>query len=234
MRTYPRFLLSGDSALVLEVGDEVSPAINNQVRRLMHQLNQEPIQGVTESIPTYRSLMICYDPLKISFDNLKKHLEVSLQRSVDAKLPEPRRIEVPTLYGGEWGPDLQDVADANDTTAEGVIQIHSGEDYLVYMIGFTLGFPYLGELPRGIRCPRLATPRLKVPAGSVGIADRLTGIYPLESPGGWRVIGRTPMKLFDYRLDPPSTFRAGDLARFVPIDEETFENMLTRTGKDGG
>ncbi len=231
MKRYPRFLPAGDSALVLEFGNEVSPSINAKIRRMMYHLEKNSIKSVVESIPTYRSLLIHYDPITVSFDDLKKHLIETIQSSEKINLPSPRRMTVPTLYGEEYGEDLKDVASTNGLSPEEVVRIHSGHDFLVYMIGFTLGFPYLGEVPKAIRCPRLHTPRLKVPAGSVGIADNLTGIYPLESPGGWRVIGRTPLKLFDYQQDPPATFRAGDLVRFVPIDRRTFESMLKNSDK---
>ena len=131
-------------------------------------------------------------------------------------------VEIPTLYGGEYGPDLDHVADHNGLTPEEVIQIHSSADYLVYMMGFTPGFPYLGGMSENIATPRLQTPRTAIPAGSVGIAEQQTGVYPIESPGGWQLIGRTPVQLFDPQRDPPVVVEAGDFIRFAPITETTY------------
>lgn len=221
-----RFLLAGDSALVVEFGDKVSPDINMKVRKLFLHLEKFPPKGIQETVPTYRSLMIHYNPLELSLETLRSELEKAIVESANISLLGSRRITVPVKYGGDYGPDIEDVAAHNKITPEDVIRIHSSMDYLVYMIGFTPGFPYLGELPRSIACPRLTTPRIKVPAGSVGIAGTLTGIYSLESPGGWRLIGRTPLKLFDERSDPPSLLQAGDYVRFLSIAETDYESIL--------
>ena len=221
----PRFLLAGDSALVVEFGDKVSPDINAKVRKLLLQLEKCPIKGVREAVPTYRSLLIHYDPIELSLETLRSELEETMIESASVQLLGSRRIIVPVSYGGEYGPDIGDVAAHNRITVENVIRVHSSMDYLVYMIGFTPGFPYLGELPSPIACPRLATPRIKVPTGSVGIAGTLTGIYPVESPGGWRLIGRTPLRLFDEGSDPPSLLRAGDYVRFTRITETEYQEI---------
>jgi len=225
----PRFLLAGDSALVVEFGDKVSPDIYVKVRKLFLYLEKLTPKGIKEAVPTYRSLMIHYNPLELPLQTLRSKLEKAILESANMPLPRSRRITVPVKYGGEYGPDLKDVAAHNKITPEDVIRIHSSIDYLVYMIGFTPGFPYLGEPPRSIACPRLTTPRVKVPAGSVGIAGTLTGIYPRESPGGWRLIGRTPLKLFNERSNPPSLLQAGDYIQFLSITETDYERILKET-----
>ncbi|HHY76979.1 MAG TPA: 5-oxoprolinase subunit PxpB, partial [Clostridiales bacterium] len=140
---------------------------------------------------------------------------------------EPAKVvEIPTIYGGEYGPDIEFVAQHNNLTVDEVIEIHSSRNYLIYMLGFTPGFPYLGGMSEKIETPRLKTPRTKIPAGSVGIAGKQTGIYPIDSPGGWQLIGRTPVKLYDPLADPPVLLNAGDYVRFVPIDEKEYKSIL--------
>lgn len=225
MYTEPRFLLAGDSALVVEFGDKVSPEINVKVRKLFLHIEKFPPHGIRETVPTYRSLMIHYNPLEVSLKTLRSELESAIVESEKMQLPGSRRITIPVKYGEEFGPDLEDVATYNKISPEDVIRIHSSIDYLVYMIGFMPGFPYLGEPPRSITCPRLTTPRVKVPAGSVGIAGTLTGIYPFESPGGWRLIGRTPLRLFNERSDPPCLLQAGDYIRFLNVAKADYERI---------
>jgi inhibitor of KinA len=228
-----RFLLSGDSCLVMEFGDEISPELNQMVRRVSVSLAEAEIQGITELVPTYRSLYIEYDPLQISLEELKRRLleiEGSLSRT---DLPPPRTVEIPTLYGGEQGPDLASVAEYHGISEREVVEIHKSGEYLVYMLGFTPGFAYLGGLSERISTPRLETPRLKVPAGTVAIAGRQTGVYPVESPGGWRLLGRTPIKLFDPHKDPPSVLQPYDYVRFVEIDEEEYEEIRSRVESGG-
>jgi len=229
----PRLLIAGDRAVVIEFGNAVSPEINERVRKLLLRIEKFPIRGVEEAVPTYRSLLIHYNPMLVPLEALRDAVETAVRESMEMPLPKARRVILPTKYGGDRGPDLEYVARYNKLAIEDVIRIHSGTDYLVYMIGFTPGFPYLGELPRSIACPRLSTPRVKVPAGSVGIAGTLTGVYSVDSPGGWRLIGQTPLKLFDEKLDPPSLLRSGDYARFVPTSEEDFKRVESevRAGK---
>jgi len=229
----PRLLISGDKSVVVEFGNAVAPEINERVRKLLLRIEKFPIQGVEEAVPTYRSLLIYYNPMLVTLDAVTDAVKAAVKESMEMVLPRARRVILPTKYGGDHGPDLEYVATYNNLTIEDVIRIHCGVDYLVYMIGFTPGFPYLGELPRSIACPRLSTPRIKVPAGSVGIAGTLTGVYSVDSPGGWRLIGQTPLKLFDERLDPPSLLCPGDHARFVPIGEDDFKRLEVeaRTGK---
>jgi inhibitor of KinA len=216
----PRFLLAGDAALVVEFGDEISLdalRANRQVHILAHTLEQNPFPGLGEAVPSYRSLLVHYDPLQLSCGEIEDLVSKALQECEDLSPPEPRLIEIPTVYGREFGPDIEFVAEQNGLSVEQVVAIHSSVTYTVYMLGFTPGFPYMGTLSEAIVTPRLATPRQSVPAGSVGIADSQTGIYPIASPGGWRLIGRTPLVLFDPERSPPTVLRPGDRVRFVPI-----------------
>jgi len=223
MYSEPHFLLAGDSALVVEFGDEISKEVNRRVHTLAYALEKNPLPGLGEAVPTYRSLLIHYDPLRLSCEEIKAFVSDVLQKGEEVLLPEPRVVEVPVVYGGEFGPDIEFVAEHNGLSVEEVIRLHSGATYTVYMLGFTPGFTYLGGLPEALATPRLPTPRKLVPAGSVGIAGAQTGIYPIATPGGWRLIGRTPLKLFDPNHDPPVLLGPGDKVHFVPISEEEFE-----------
>ncbi len=210
-----KYIPVGDRGLLVEFGKTIDPAINRKVHTLNHALARFTISGVEECVPTYRSLLIYFDASKISYDNLVfsvKDLESGLS---DFSPPISRQvIEVPVTYGGSSGPDLNYVAKLHDLSTEEVITLHTEREYNVYMIGFVAGFPYLGEVADSIATPRLKTPRLKAPAGSVGIAEKQTGIYPCEAPGGWQIIGRTHIKLFDPEKHPPSLIRPGDSVRF--------------------
>ena len=221
----PRFLPGGDKAIFVEFGDTIEPELNRRVRNLMLAIQKEKITGVVEIVPAYRSLLIYYEPLQISPKELREILSQLAQRLEESKLPESKLIEVPTVYGGEYGPDLEFVANYNRLSAEEVIKIHTGVPYLIYMIGFMPGFPYVGVMSPKIAVPRLDTPRIKVPAGSVCITGNQTGIYPTESPGGWRLIGRTPLKLFEPNRKPPVLFQAGDYLVFASITPEKFTSI---------
>ena len=220
----PQYRLMGDRALLVELGEGVDRDVNLQVRKLYFGLDQLQLSAVRELQPGYRSLMVIYDPIRISLPALRARIE-SVFRHIDRfQPPEPAHLQVPVVYGGEFGPDLQWVADFHHLSTEEVIRHHSRAPYVVYMIGFTPGYPYMGELPERIVTPRRKTPRVRVPKGSVGIAQKQTGIYPVESPGGWQIIGRTPLTLFDpYRL-PPSLLQAGDMVSFAPISEKEYVN----------
>ena len=225
MYQQPRFRLGGDRALYIEVGDAISPEVNRRVKGLLDAIDKAAIEGVEALAPTYRSILVYYDPLKIPLEELKQRLSDLGRALPDASSSEASIFEIPTLYGGEFGPDLDFVASHTGLSPEEVIRIHAGTDYLVYMVGFNPGFPYLGGMSEKIAAPRLETPRVKIPAGSVGIAETQTGIYPLESPGGWRLIGRSPLKMFDPSRDPPALVEAGDLVRFVSIDEARYQEI---------
>ncbi len=225
MYQHPRFLPAGDKALSVELGNSISYEINRKVRDLFLATENQGIQGIVDLVPTYRSLLVYYDPLRLSLPDLEARL-TALEQNLDrAAVKPPKVVEIPTLYGGEHGPDLTYVAEHNGLSTEEVIQVHSGTEYLVYAMGFTAGFPYLGGMSERIAAPRLQTPRTVIPGGSVGIAERQTGIYPVESPGGWQLIGRTPVHLFDPGRDPPVLMEAGDYVRFVPITEDAYNTI---------
>lgn len=224
----PVFVPMGDRGLLMELSTTINPEINQKIRALCDSLSVCAPMGVLEVIPTYRSLIISYDPVTASLEDLKRYLLALNQRMADVEAREPNVVEVPVCYGGEFGEDLGYVAKHNGLTEAEVIKIHSGTDYPVYMLGFTPGFPYLGGLSEKVHTPRLATPRTKVPAGSVGIANNQTGIYPIESPGGWQLIGRSPLKLFDLNRPNPFYFKAGDFLRFMPITPEAFRALEER------
>ena len=216
----PKFLTAGDRALVVEIGEVISPECNRRVNQLLGAIEEGGVRGVVDLVPTYRSLMVQYDPMLVSFEELRGAISEVGSKLKDGKAGAGRLVEIPTLYGGEYGPDLEFVAEQAGLSVEDVVQLHSSVDYLVYMMGFTPGFPYLGGLPERLATPRLTTPRTVIPAGSAGIAESQTGVYPLDSPGGWQLIGRTPLKLFDVERDPPSLISAGDRVRFVPLGSE--------------
>ncbi len=216
----------GDRGLLVEYGDSIEPSINRKVRFMTLALHQEALAGVVEIIPAYRSLMIVYDPVTTSLERLERAIE-SLERSLDRlNIPPPNTVTIPVLYGGNRGPDIDFVATIHGLTVDDVIRIHSGATYQIYLIGFTPGFPFLGGLPEILHTPRLKTPRPVVPAGSVGIANNQTGVYPVECPGGWRLIGQTPLRLFDPGRKNPFLYETGDLIRFVPISEEEYQGLV--------
>lgn len=221
-----KYIPSGDSAFIIKAGDEISWEINATVRKLLVRLEKEKISGITDFIPSYNELMVCYDPSLLDYKELLEIFRSSAADLGTMELPEADVIHVPVLYGGEYGPDLHYVAELNDLTADEVIAVHSSVTCLVYMLGFTPGFCYLGGMDRRIATPRRETPRLKIPAGSVGIAGDQTGIYPLESPGGWQLIGRTPLRLFSPDKKPEFLFKAGDYIRFCPVDMDEYNRIL--------
>jgi KipI family sensor histidine kinase inhibitor len=237
-----KYIPSGDSAFIIKAGDDISEEVNLVVRKLLTRLEEENIPGVIDFIPSYNELMVCYDPAVLDYKQLLELFRKSAADLGSIELPRADVVHVPVLYGGEYGPDLRHVAELNDLTEEEVIEIHSSTACLVYMLGFTPGFCYLGGMDRRIATPRLETPRLKIPAGSVGIAGSQTGIYPLESPGGWQLIGRTPLRLFNPDGKPEFLFKAGDYIKFYPVDAEEYKHIgsevaagtypVTRTPKE--
>ncbi len=216
----------GDRGLLAEYGDAIAAEINRKVRAVALALEQEQPPGMVEVIPTYRSVLIVYDPMKTDVTALELVLETLEARLDQIRIQPPRTVEIPVLYGGEGGPDIVFVAQHAGLSTDDVIRIHSGTPYQIYMIGFTPGFAYLGGLPEAIHAPRLETPRVLVPAGSVGIANNQTGIYPVPSPAGWRIIGRTPLKLFDPMRSEPFLYRAGDFIKFNSISEAEFKRVI--------
>lgn len=221
----PRFLLNGDTAVSAVFGDRISEEVNRTIRAFQLLLTERKIPGIVETVPTYCSLMIHYDPDRISCDRLLGTLK-ELAASVDtAALPPSEVLEIPVLYGGEMGPDLAHVAENAGISEEEVVKRHSAPEYLIYMLGFTPGFTYLGGLDPSIETPRLKTPRVSIPAGSVGIAGKQTGIYPIASPGGWQLIGRTPVRMYDPLRETPILPRAGQYIHFFPITEEEYRKI---------
>lgn len=219
------FRLVGDRGILVEYGDAISPEINTKVRVMAMAIAEMKPDGIIEVIPTYRSLLIVYDPLITNLKELEDVMQVMESRMDRMEIPPPRTVEIPVLYGGDFGPDIDFVAQTHNMTVEDVIRIHSGTLYQIYMIGFTPGFPFLGGLPEELHTPRLESPRALVPAGSVGIANNQTGMYPVDSPGGWRLIGRTPLKLFDPSKENPFLYRAGDMIKYVPISEKEYHRI---------
>ena len=213
----------GDRGLLVEFGDEISREINEKVRRMALVVQDGIREGIVEVVPTYRSLLIIYNPLLLPIEDLKKRLEQIEEGLQQAPLPEPKLTRIPAVYGGHYGPDLEEVAKYHHISPGKVIQLHCSKPYLIYMIGFMPGYPYMGELPEELVTPRLKTPRLVVPKGSVAIAQRQTGIYSMESPGGWQILGRTPVELFDPGKDPPALLKMGDLVQFYQIGEKEFQ-----------
>ncbi len=198
---------------------------HEQVRKLLRMIELEPVAGVRNLHPAYSSLLIKFDPLRLRHENLEDILRGFLERMEKINLPEPRRVEIPVCYDGEFGPDLNDVAELHRLTPERVIDLHASALYIVYFLGFVPGFAYLGELPPELATPRLATPRRSVPAGSVAIAASQTGVYPISTPGGWRLLGRTPAKMFQPERAEMSLLSIGDCVRFVPISREQFAKL---------
>ena len=216
---YPRIVPVGDSALLIEFGSGIDPEVNTRVYALAGQTEAAGHPAVVELVPTYRSLLVQYNPLVSDYGEMLSFM-AGLASGVEdspGSAVEPKIIELPVVYGGEDGPDLDAVAEHAGLSAQEVIEIHAGTGYRVYMIGFAPGFPYLGGLDERIACPRLKTPRTRVPAGSVGIAESQTGVYPNASPGGWQLIGRTAVKLFDPSKASPSWVTPGAEVRFVPV-----------------
>jgi len=218
----PRFQAASDQSLLIYFGEKITLEANENVTKFLRLLENEPLRGVRNLHPAYCSLLVKFDPLKWQHKELEKELRNYLGRLDKVKLPKPREVEIPVCYGGEFGPDLEDVAAKHGTSAERVIKLHSSTTYLVYFLGFVPGFAYLGELPKELVTPRLPAPRKKVPAGSVGIAGNQTGVYPFETPGGWRLLGRTPLAMFRTDRDHLSLLAIGDRVRFVPISRERF------------
>jgi KipI family sensor histidine kinase inhibitor len=222
MSEKPRILPAGDQAILVEFGVEINPTTNRLVQAFTHNANQNRIPGIGELVPSYCTLLIYYDPFLLSFSQVESWARNLLGSDLWEMKTSSEVKEVPVVYGGPYGPDIEFVARHNQITTEEVVQLHARETYLVYVVGFSAGFAAMGTVSSKIQTPRLQTPRTKVPAGSVGIGGIQTGIYAVESPGGWQLIGRTPLTLFDLNRHPPAYFQAGDYARFYPISEAEF------------
>ena len=219
-----RFLSAGDRALVVEFGDRVDRGLSERVLRLDAIICSNPPVGIVETVPTFRSLAIYYDPLLTSRGELQSAI-VPLLDLGDKPRAGARLWLVPVCYEGEFAPDLAEVARLTGLAPNDVVALHSGTRFHVYMLGFLPGFPYMGDLPAQLALPRRADPRLRVPAGSISIATLLTAIYPYESPGGWHLIGATPIRMFDPERSKPALFAPGDAVRFHPIDLAAFASI---------
>lgn len=212
-----RYIPAGDRAMVVEYGKVIDEAVNERVHALAAQIRTGRVCGVTETIPTFRSLMICYDPLKISFDELKKNVSRLAELPVGEQQRSKRILKIPCCYGARFGVDLKDMEEYTGLDRDEIIAIHSSVDYKIYMMGFLPGFVYLGGMDKRIEVPRLRTPRVKIQPGAVGIGGSQTGVYPIASPGGWRLMGGTPVDFYDPDREEPVLCKAGEYIRFVPI-----------------
>jgi inhibitor of KinA len=220
-----RIVAAGDSALIVEFEEKIDPAVNRRVIALAAALQSPAIAGVRDIVPTFRSVAVYFDPLRTNYDHLLAHIEREARREVgDAAASRPP-IAIPVCYGGELGPDLPNVAAFGRMSEREVIALHSSVAYRVFMLGFVAGFAYMGIVDARIAAPRHSTPRVRVPLGSVGIAGVQTGIYPAETPGGWQLIGRTPVKPFDAARVDPFLMKAGDSVRFTPIDRTEYDRL---------
>ena len=220
----------GDTAIILQFKEEISRDTYALIYKIASFLEAYSFEGFVEYVPAYTSVSIFYDPLIVSYPDLEMMMIEMLQELEDVDEKEQRMVEIPVLYGGaEYGPDLELVAAYAKLSTSEVIDLHTAQEYLVQMIGFAPGFPYLGGLDQRIAVPRKENPRIKINAGSVGIAGKQTGIYPMDTPGGWQIIGRTPLRLFDIQRSVPALIRAGDTIRFVAITEDEFETLQLST-----
>jgi inhibitor of KinA len=206
---------ASDRSLLVSFGDAITLEAHREVRRLLCTFQERP-RGILNLHPAFASVLIDFDPRRRTQDEIAALVRDRLAVPPSQSADDTRLIEIPVCYGGELGPDLAGVAEHAGLTAEQVVDLHASASYLVYFLGFSPGFPYLGGLPPKLAIPRLPAPRKRVPAGSVAIGGNQTGVYPMESPGGWRIIGRTPVRLFDLEATPPALLRAGDTVRFVP------------------
>ncbi len=220
----PQVVPAGDAALLITLGGEISLEVNSRVRALARAIEAKGVLGVREVVIAYATLLVHYDPLATSFEQLKAETMALTAAATEAANHESRLVEVPTLFGGGYGPDLPDVARRLKMAEDEFLRRYTEVTFTVYMLGFAPGHPYLGGLPPELAMPRLESPRERVPAGTVAIANQAT-IYSLTSPGGWRWLGRTPLKLFDPTQDPPVYLRDGDRVRFVPITEGEYQRL---------
>lgn len=218
MRSKPKIAPLGDSSVIVQFGSGIDISVNRRVHALASLLDISPFEGMIETVPAYATLLVQYDPLAVSFRQVRDALYGKLSQVDETISRNPRYVEIPVRYGGEYGVDLESVARHLHLKVGDVIRLHSEKIYTVYMMGFTPGFPYMGKLADALVMPRFETPRTHVPGGTVAIAGAQTGIYPIASPGGWQLIGWTPLPLFDPHADAPFLFSPGDEVKFVVED----------------
>ena len=226
-----RFVAAGDLAVSVEWAEEISIEVNTQVRALEFLIQQKAIPGVTEMVPSFRALLVYYDPRVIDYDALCATLTELASLASTSTLPAPRTVELPCCYDAELGLDLEAAARRLEMPVEEVVRLHAGSDLLVYFIGFTPGLPYMTGMPERICLPRLQTPRVKVPAGSVGIGGIQCCIYSVDSPGGYWILGRTPLRLYDPEGPEPILLKPGDHVRMRPIDRREFDDIAARVAR---
>ncbi len=217
-----RFQPASDQSLIVYFGERITLQAHQEIVRLVQMLQSEPVSGIRNLHPAYCSLLVKFDPLQLRHGDVEATLRTYLDRVERVPISEPRLIEIPVCYGGEYGPDLAEVCALQGLTQAQTIDLHTSVDYVVYFLGFVPGFAYLGQLPDTLVTPRLPVPRRTVPPGSVGIAGSQTGVYPFASPGGWRLLGRTPIRMFRPDETAFSLLTIGDRVRFVPISPEQF------------
>ena len=218
----------GDSAVTITFGNKIDERIHQQIHQFLHVFRRNKMVGVNECVPTYTSISIFYDPTKISYSQLEKKVFSTYNSALETPQIQSIVYKIPVYYGWETGPDLKFIAQYNNISEQEVINYHENKEYLIHMIGFVAGFPYLGGLSDKISAPRLEKPRPKIAAGSVGIGGSQTGIYPAEVPSGWRIIGITPLRLFDIENENPSLLSAGNYVTFLPVDYEEFLSIKER------
>jgi KipI family sensor histidine kinase inhibitor len=227
-RDYPRFMPVGDAALTVEFGDAISPALHAEVMALEIALAAAELPGIIETAPSYRSLLVCYEPAEISFGALVEGLRAALGRPVERLRLPGRRWFVPVLYGGTTGPDLEGAAERLGLSPTELVAIHAGAEYTVYFMGFGPGLPFLGGLPEALHLPRRPEPRRLLAPGSVAMAGGQAGVVSIPVPSGWHVLGHTPVRLFDPALEEPFLFRPGDVVHFNPIDADQYDDLMAR------
>ena len=215
-------------ALSVELGDAISVEVNTRVRALEFLIQAKGVAGVLETVPSFRSLLVYYDPRQTGVDELCATLQGLAEQASTTVLPPARRVELPCCYDAELGPDLAAAADRLGLSPDELVRAHAAVEYLVYFVGFTPGLPYMAGVPERIRLPRLQTPRVKVPPGSVGLGGDQFCIYSVESPGGYWLLGRTPAPLYDPKADEPTLLRAGDRVRMRPIDRAEYDDIAAR------
>ena len=210
----------GDRALTIDFPEVDSAVIRDLLRTLETRVQTDAPPGVTARVPAIRTLTLHYEPTRTSYDTLRSYIGETLIGLTLIRLAPREPVVIPVCYGGEFGPDLTDVAAAHDTSPADIVEAHTAGRYTVAMLGFLPGFPYLDGLDAALHTPRRGTPRTSVPAGSVGIGGSSTGVYPFASPGGWQIIGRTPIALFEPERTPPALLQAGDQVRFIAITDD--------------
>ncbi|MWV43012.1 5-oxoprolinase subunit PxpB [Paenibacillus sp. HJL G12] len=223
----------GDSALLIQFGERIGEDVNAKVQAAASYLDQHPFTGYVECIPSFTTLTVYYDLLKLgrppgsgtASEYVCSIVTGLLQDMESISFSARKIVEIPVCYGGEYGPDLAYVAEINGRSEQDVVKIHTGQEFLIYALGFAPGFPYLGGVPESIAAPRKKTPRLSIPAGSVGIAGTQTGIYPLQTPGGWQIIGRTPLAIFQPEHHPPVLLESGQMIRFKSISSDEYDRL---------